>query len=92
MENQLLNRNQKIALFVVLTFAIIGLLSSCSINENLEEDCDCTKTTYYYKDLSTEYIQNIDTYILTIEQTPCADDVIKKPVSENIFYNIKCKK
>ena len=74
-----------------LKFIAIFLLFSCSSEIiETEEDCGCVKTTYYYKDISTEYIQHIDTYVLTIEDVPCSNEAFKELISENIYYTIRC--
>ena len=70
---------------------LLGLLTSCSINDDLEEICDCTKTTYYYKDNSTEYINSIETYIISTDKIDCADPITNENITNNIYYNIECK-
>ena len=66
------------------------ILTSCSIKDLPKEDCNCTKTTYYYKDISTQYIEHIDTYIVGIEDIDCAEQVFKKPLGNDLYYSIKC--
>ena len=71
---------------------VLLLISSCSINENLEENCGCTKTTFYHKDESTQYIEHIDSYIISIEDVECSQPTFKqKTETPYIFYTIKCK-
>lgn len=75
----------------IKTLIVLLLLTSCSINENLEENCECTKTTYYYKDISTQYIQHVDTYIISVEDNVCGDPAFKEPTeTPYVFYTIKC--
>ena len=76
----------------IKTLIVLLLLTSCSINDNLEENCGCTKTTYYYKDISTQYIQYTDTYIISVEDNVCGDPAFKEPTElENIYYKIICQ-
>lgn len=83
-----MNKAQKIAAIVVATIILLGFLTSC---EKIEEICDCTKTTYYYEDISTEYINSIETYIISTDKIDCADPITKENIKNNIYYNIECK-
>ena len=72
-----MNKAQKIAAIVVATIILLGFLTSC---EKIEEICDCTKTTYYYEDISTEYINSIETYIISTDKI-----IYPKNLHSNLF-------
>lgn len=73
----------------IILILLLGFFS-CSNSEELVDECGCLKTTYFYKDMSTQYIEYIDTYVIDVELIKCSEPVKGVEVSENIFYNIKC--
>ena len=75
----------------IKTLIVFLLITSCSKTDDFTDYCGCTKTTYYYKDISTEYIQYEDTYIINVENNVCGDSTFKKPTeTPYVFYTIKC--
>lgn len=71
---------------------LLLFITSCGINDNLEEDCGCEKTTFSKIDKSTQYIENIEYTLLSVEDVACAEEVFEVYLSGNIFYSIKCDK
>lgn len=73
------------AIKLIIILLILGSCTSGKIDE-----CGCEKTTYYYEDLSTEYIENVETYIVSVEDVSCVEPVKYKHIKDNLFYTIEC--
>jgi hypothetical protein len=69
----------------LLLLPIIILFLGCSDEEFYYEDCECVKTTYFYKDLS-------ETFIMNVEDVACQDEVFKKWSYGNVYFNVECNK
>lgn len=78
---------KKISLLMLIT-----LFLSCSVNDNLEEDCNCKKTTYFISNASTQYIQNTEYFIIKVEDVGCTEQLKNVRLSSNIYYSINCNK
>lgn len=75
-----------------LIMLILLIMISCE-SKDIILDCGCEKLTYYYKDNSTQYIEIIDTYVISVDDIDCAEQTFKTPTEQpNIFYNIRCIK
>lgn len=72
---------------------LVVLIQSCDSFEKdiIEPFCECEKITYFYKITSND-INQIETYIISTDKIECAEPVFKQPTSTpNVFYSIKCQ-
>lgn len=74
----------------LMVIVLMLVFANCTKNDELLNECECYKTTYFYT-IDNNDVSTIKTYIISKELVECQDAVYKVPTNQaNVYYSIGC--